>query len=163
MVTATQQSSTMAKEEFFKSAPYLSLTEGQRRWLELFIETQDANLSTRKAYGATDDAYIAMFTRKIETSPRIIAALDLYFARSPREKFLRDLQNDIAHATGVAKIEARRLYAKMVFGVDGAPSSQAESPVCKIGDIVLVDGVSHRVTAVDASGRPTDGEPCEIR
>ena len=155
---ATQ--STMSKTDFVKSAPYLSLTSGQRKWIDLFIETSDANRATREAYGASDDAYVAMFTRKIETSPRVIAALDLFYGRSPREKFLRDLQNDIARSQGVAKIEARRLYAKMVFGVDGPPSEQAESPVCKVGDIVLVDGgAKYRVTAVDANGRPTDGEP----
>jgi hypothetical protein len=156
MATATQ-SSTMSKTDFVKSAPYLTLTEGQRKWVDIFIDTSDANRATGEAYGATDDAYVAMFTRKIETSPRVIAALDLYFARSPRERFLRDLQNDIAHSTGVARIEARRLYAKMVFGVDGPPTE--EIPFCKIGDIVLVEGVKHRVTAVDASGRATDGEP----
>jgi hypothetical protein len=157
MATTTQ--STMSKEELVKSGPYLALTARQRRWLEILIDTSDANRATREAYDATDDAYVAMFTRKIETSPRIIAALDLYFARSPREKFLRDLQNDIARTKGVAKIEARRLYAKMVFGVDGPPTEEPEYSVCKVGDIVLVNGVKHRVTAVDANGRPTDGEP----
>ena len=156
MATATQ-SSTMSKEDFIKSKEYLALTEGQRKWVEIFIETSNANLSTRQAYNATDDAYIAMFTRKIETSPRIIAALDLFFARPPRERFLRDLQNDISHSTGIARLETRRLYAKVMGLVDGSPTEQVEQ--CKIGDIVLVDGVKHRVTAVDANGKPTDGEP----
>jgi hypothetical protein len=159
MATAPAAPSVMSKEMFHASKEFLALTDSQRKWLDIFIETQDANLATRKAYSASDDAYIAMFTRKTETSPRIIAALDLYYARSPRERFLRDLQNDIAHSKGVAKIEARRLYAKMVFGVDGPPTEEVEHPVCKINDIVLVDGVKHRVTSVDASGRPTDGEP----
>jgi hypothetical protein len=154
------QSSTMSKTELFHALKeFLALTSGQRKWIDLFIETSDGNRATREAYGATDDAYVAMFTRKIETSPRIIAALDLYYARSPRERFLRDLQNDIARSKGIAKVEARRLYAKMVFGVDGAPTEEVvEHPVCKIGDIVLVDGVKHRVTAVDANGRATDGD-----
>jgi hypothetical protein len=149
----------IAKADFANSAAYLALTARQRRWIDVFIETSDANRATREAYGATDDTYVAMFTRKTETSPRIIAALDLFFDRSPREKFLRDLQNDIAHSKGVAKIEARRLYAKMVFGVDGTPSNEIVNSDCKIGDIVLVNGVKHRVTAVDENGRPTDGEP----
>ena len=125
-MATTTQSSTMAKTDFVKSVQYLALTEGQRKWVDIFIETSNANLSTRQAYNATDDAYIAMFTRKIETSPRIIAALDLFFARTPRERFLRDLQNDIAHSTGVAKIEARRLYAK-ITGIDGLPTDETEA------------------------------------
>ena len=158
MATVTQNPD-VNQEQFCTSKEYLALTTRQRRWIDLFVHNSDANRATREAYGATDDAYVAMFTRKIETSPRIIAALDLYFDRSPRERFLRDLQNDIAHAKGIAKIEARRLYARMVFGVDG--SACEEDPVCKIDDIVLVDGVKHRVTALDASGRPTEGEPLQ--
>ena len=58
------QSSTMSKETFHASREFLALTSGQRKWVDIFIETSDANLATRKAYGANDDAYIAMFTRK---------------------------------------------------------------------------------------------------
>lgn len=159
MGTATQ--STMTKETFHASREFLALTEGQRKWVDIFVETADANRATREAYGATDEVYIVMFTRKIETSPRVIAALDAYYGRSPKERFLRDLQNDIARSTGIAKIEARRLFAKMVFGVDGPPPEEGQHPACKVGDIVLVDGVKHRVTAVDASGRATDGEPLQ--
>jgi hypothetical protein len=122
---ATTIQSTMSKEALHASKEYLSLTSGQKRWIDAFVETSDANRATREAYGASDDAYIAMFTRKIESSPRIIAALDLFYGRSPKEKFLRDLQNDISRSKGIAKIEARRLYAKMVFGVDGSPSEES--------------------------------------
>ena len=159
MATATQ--STMAKTDFVKSAPYLALTECQRKWVDIFIETSDANLATRNAYGAKDDAYVAMFTRKTETSLRIIAALDLYFARSPREKFLRDLQNDIAHSKGVAKIEARRLYAKMVFGVDGPPTEEAEHRF-KVGDICVQSGQKFRVTSIDANGQPLTADEVNL-
>jgi len=158
MATATQ-SSTMSKELFHASREFLSLTEKQMVWVDVLISSQDAALATRTAYGdQTDEPYRAMLCRKVETSPRVIAALDLFYGRSPRERFVRDLQNDIARSKGIAKIEARRLYAKMVFGVDGQPTEEVEHPVCKIGDIVLVEGVQHRVTAVDASGRPTDGD-----
>jgi hypothetical protein len=157
MATAERREGVIATAEFHASKEFLALTDGQRKWIDVFIETSDANLATREAYGTNDDAYIAMFTRKIESSPRVIAALDLYFARSPRDRFLRDLQNDIAHSTGIARIEARRLYAR-ITGLD-APNAETEQPVCKIGDVVLVEGVKHRVTATDANGRPTEGEP----
>ena len=151
--------SVMSKETFHASKEYLAVTDKQKVWLDVFIDSQDAALATSTAYGAqTDSAYRAMLTRKVESSPRVLAALDLFYGRTPREKFLRDLQNDIAHSKGIAKIEARRLYAK-VTGIDGSPTEEIEHLVCKIGDIVLVDGVKHRVTAVDASGKPTDGEP----
>jgi hypothetical protein len=156
MATAPAAPSVMSKESFHVSKEFSALTDKQRVWVDSFVDTQDAGQATCIAYGNhTDPAYRAMLCRKIETSPRVLAALDLFYGRSPKEKFLRDLQNDIARAKGVAKIEARRLFAK-VAGLDGP---EPEHPVCKIGDIVLVDGVKHRVTAVDANGRPTDGEP----
>jgi hypothetical protein len=155
MTTATQ--STMSKEAFHVSREYLSLTSGQRRWVDIFIETSDANRATCEAYNATEDGYRAMFTRKIETSPRIIAALDLFFARTPREKFLRDLQNDIARSKGVARVEARRLYAKMVFGVDG--SSSAEARQFSVGDIATLDGKQYRVTAIHQDGSVSEADP----
>jgi hypothetical protein len=58
-----------------------------------------------------------MFTRKLETNPRILAALDLYFARSEREKLLRDLEHDIPRLEGVALIEAYRLRVRLA-GLD---------------------------------------------
>src|SRR5579872_6958615 len=155
MATATQ--STISKEVFHSSKEYLSLTSGQKRWIDAFVETLDANLSTRKAYGASDDAYVAMFTRKIETSPRILAALDLFFVRSPREKFLRDLQNDIARSTGVARIEARRLYAKMAFGVGGSPSADAQR--FNVGDIATLAGKQYRITALHEDGSVSEADP----
>ncbi len=149
----------MSKETFNASREFLSLTSGQRKWANIFIETSDAHRATREAYGASDDAYVAMLTRKIETSPRIIAALDLFYARTPREKFLRDLENDIRNSTGIARIEARRLYAK-VTGLDASSVGElSASPKARVGDIVLVDGKTFTVTAVDANGNPTDGEP----
>jgi hypothetical protein len=158
MATATQ--STMSKQTFHLSKEFLAVTEKQRVWVDAFVDSRDAAQATRIAYGAkTDSAYRAMLTRKIETSPRILAALDLYYARSPREKFLRDLQLDIEHSKGIAKIEGCRLYAKVTGLVDDSPTAEAEHLVCKIGDVVLVDGVKHRVTAVDENGRPTEGDP----
>ena len=149
---ATAVPSLMPKETFHASKEYLSLTSGQRKWVDIFIKTSDANRATREAYGATDDSYVAMFTKKIETSPRIIAALDLCFARSPRERFLRDLQNDIARSTGIARIEARRLFAK-VAGLDGLPSAEPDRRF-NVGDICIQDGKKYRVTSIDADGQP---------
>jgi hypothetical protein len=154
----------ITQAEFHASSEHLALTAQQKVWVDYFVETADAKAATRKAYetpsGPKGAGYIAMFTEKLETSPRILAALDLFYGRSPRERFLRDLQLDIRHAKGVAKIEARHLYAKVAFGVDGALPAEPETEArFKVGDIVLVDGVKHRVTAVDASGKPTDGDP----
>jgi predicted signal transduction protein with EAL and GGDEF domain len=158
MAIAIQNHGVITLEELHVSKEFLALTERQGAWIDSFLQSQDAGQATRIAYGDhTDPVYRAMLTRKIETSARVLAALDLFYGRSAKEKFLRDLQLDINRAKGVARIEARRLFAK-VAGLDGSPS-EPEHAVCNVGDIVLVDGVQHRVTAVDENGRPTDGEP----
>lgn len=146
----------MTKEAFHASKEYLSLTPRQRVWVDTFIDSQSAPLATKTAYGdKTDEGYRSMLTKKVETSVRVIAALDLFYGRSPREKFIRDLEMNIQNSEGIAKIEGQKLLAKVL----GLISSDAEQPACSVGDVVLVDGVKHRVTAVDSNGRPTEGEP----
>lgn len=161
METATQQ--PMSIEAFHALSEYLALTEGQKKWVDIFIETPDANLATRKAYGATDAAYVAMLTRKIETSPRIIAALDRYLGRTPRERFLRDLELDIKHAKGMGRAELRRLQAQ-ILGFDatdaelGAPTGER----FKVGDLCVQNGRTYRITAIDPeTGRPLTADEIE--
>jgi hypothetical protein len=93
-----------------------------------------------------------MFTRKIESSTNVIGALDFFYQRSPREKFLRDLENDIRRATGVARIEGLKLYAR----VTGLDVSAPEKPKFSVGDVVIVDGQRRCVLAVDSNGFPTE-------
>jgi hypothetical protein len=127
MESATQN--TMSHEEFVKTREFLALTENQRRWCLSFIETGDAVLALMRAYPQCKDkgqAYISMFAKKTESSPNVIAALDVYFQRSDREKFLRDLAADIKTSTGIAKIEGMRLLAKMKFGISGLEAPGAE-------------------------------------
>jgi len=93
MPTATHNPMTI--EDFHATKEFLALTERQRKWVDVFIETADANHATLEAYNATDSVYRAMLCRKVETSPRVIAALDLFYGRSPKEKFPRDLELEI--------------------------------------------------------------------
>lgn len=154
-MTATAALSTMTQEEFHASREWKALTEGQKRWVSLFIETQDAKRATAEAYESDDEAYIAMFTRKIESSPNVISALDTFYQRSERDKFIRDLRLNIQNSEGIAKIQGQRLLAQILRLVD----SDVEQPKVGVGDTVLVDGKQFTVTAVDAQGKPTDGEP----
>jgi hypothetical protein len=151
MATATE---TMSKEAFQASKEYLALTEKQRVWVDAFVDSQDAGQATVLAYGDNpDSAYRAMLTRKVETSPRVIAALDLFYGRSPKEKFIRDLQLDIARAKGVARVEGRRLYARVTGLIDSAPDAAVEHRF-NVGDICIQDGRKYRVTSIDAHGHP---------
>jgi hypothetical protein len=170
MQAATQSAMTM--EAFRASQEFKALTQKQQKWVNLFVETQDGGLATREAYGdETSPEYRSMLTRKIETSPRMLAALDLYFQRTPRDRFVRDLENDVRRAKGVAKIQARRLLGQALGLIDGSfgdiDAGTVEGPEMradqirgmKIGSIVRVDGASYRVSKVDADGRPLEGDP----
>lgn len=150
---------TMTMESFHTSHEFLSLTPKQRVWIKSFIASQDARHATVAAYGAeTTEEYRAMLTAKVESSPRVIAALDAFYQRSPRERFLRDLERDIKHSDGIAKVEAQKLFAK-VAGFVSDSNAKPESQPVHIGDVVLVNGSKFRVTAIDANGSPTDGDP----
>jgi hypothetical protein len=113
----------MAKEDFRKSREFLALTQKQQAWVESFLDSQNASFATRTAYGATDDTYVAMFTRKLETSPRIIAALNLFYGRSPKDAFLSELERTIQHEKGPAKVSAMQLLARLKF------NDKSETPV----------------------------------
>jgi len=170
MATPAPQKGAITIAEFHSSKEFLTLTEGQRRWVDSFTESQDAGQSTRAAYRVSDDSYCAMLTSKIQSSRRVMDALDLFYGRSPKEKFLRDLQIDIAHAKGIAKIEGRRLYAKVTGLVDGssdpeAPDAASETSPANffVGQLVTQRdeaGILHtgRVLAIDANGKPTQIE-----
>jgi hypothetical protein len=155
MASAAIQS-TMTTEEFHSSKEWKSLTEGQKRWVTGVIDHGDARRATAEAYASDDPTYVSMFTRKIESSANVIAALDVFYKRTERERFIRDLRLNISQSDGIAKIESQKLLARILGLVGG---SESEQLVCKVGDVVLANGVKHRVTAVDANGRPTDGEP----
>lgn len=162
------EKSTMNKETFHASSQYRALTEKQRTWVDSFADFQDAALATQAAYGVAGTPYAAMLSRKIETSPRVIAALDFYFARTPRDRFIRDLQYDIRRSKGIARIEAQRLYAKFVFGDAVAADGESSSVRFHVGQRVTQrdsqTGELHIgvVKSVDPNGRPTQIEAINV-
>jgi hypothetical protein len=136
MASAAIQS-TMTKEAFHSTQSYLALTTRQRAWVDTFIDSQDAAMATKTAYGDNrDESYRAMLTRKVETSSKVIAALDVFYQRSEKDRFVRDLRLNIQNSTGIARVESQKLLAKVL----GLVSSDVEQPVCKVGDIVLQNG-----------------------
>jgi hypothetical protein len=160
----------LALETFHATKEFLSLTAQQRAWVDAFIELLDAREATRRAYGDVGERYVAMTTRRIELSKRVIAALDVFYARTPREKFIRDLELTMAHAkTATERADARALYAKIALGFGGLSNSadsgndgqEARTPArFKVGDIAIrADKTKLRITAVDEQGRVTDAEP----
>jgi hypothetical protein len=161
-MASTAIRTTMTLSEFHASRQWKSLTEGQKRWVSGVIEHGDAKRATAEAYKSDDEAYIAMFTRKIESSPNVTAALDAFYQRSERDKFIRDLRLNIQNSEGIAKIEAQKLLAR-ILGLD-APAIDCTTsakpiktkPPFEVGDRVIQNSKTYIVRAVSADGWPTD-------
>jgi hypothetical protein len=156
------QNQAMSKEEFQKSKEYLALTPRQRTWLTTLIETSDIAQATRVAYGTQNDAYEAMLTRKIESSPRVIAALNLFYGRSEKEVFLSELDRTIAALQLKARLQFSRDSENPVEpGKESEPTSSAPARRYAVNELVEQAGHVGRVVAVDLKGRPTQIE--EVR
>jgi hypothetical protein len=181
MATAARQietASPMPWETFTRSARYTGLTFKRRVWLTAFLATNDATWAGSMAFDAKSPRNAKIVGNECKRSLPIREALAEYAGKSEREVFLESLKDTIRRAEpgSVAQTKAQALYARMKFGLelemDGRPPRAEESEtraasvaeaaktfVAKVGDIVLVNGVKHRVTAVDENGKPTDGEP----
>ena len=155
---------TMSLETLHASPEYKVLTDAQKRYVDAFVESQDAPRSLEAAYGSdSTPQYRSMLLRKIQTSPRVLAALDHFYSRSEREKFLRDLALDVTRAKGVGRAELRRLQAH-ILGFD-ATDVELGTPTAerfRVGDICVQNGRSYRVSSIDAeTGRPLTADEVE--
>lgn len=155
MDTATQ--TAISRVEYEKLAAFRRLTQKQKAWVIAFLESQDAAHSTEVAYGVANSPYASMLCRKIETSPNVVEFLDAALQRTAKQRLLFHLENVIRRSSGIAKVEAMKMFAK-VSGLD-SETPEPEQPACKVGDVVLADGVKCRVTEVGPTGKPIAGEP----
>jgi hypothetical protein len=161
----------MTLAELHLTKEYGSLTDKQRAWVDALIETQSAMEATRRVYGDSGNRYVALRARQIEGSRIITAVLDTFYARTPREKFIRDLERVLAHSTsGFERAGARSLYAEMVFDLSDSsknadPDSsgqKAEAPArFNVGDICVQNCRKYRVTSVDENGKPLTADEVE--
>jgi hypothetical protein len=66
--------------EFHASREYRALTDRQRRWVDIVVFENDPELATREAFNVTsNDAYAKLLQGKLETSPRVRAAIHLFY------------------------------------------------------------------------------------
>jgi hypothetical protein len=155
--------------ELQASTEYLACTPKMQVWLTTLIQSNfDYKLATVKAFNCKNLRQAHIFSYAVRKWPVIRAALNLYLGRSEQDVFLADLQETIRRAPkgSVAQVRAQALYARLKFGVstpDSEPEPEAETGTSparfSVGDTCQVDGKPYRITAVDANGRPTSGEP----
>ncbi|MGA8036729.1 MAG: hypothetical protein WB985_12240 [Candidatus Acidiferrales bacterium] len=169
----------MSWEAFTGTPDYLALTPPMRAWVKLFVEHGDANAATVAAY--PDSATPRVLTYKIQSSGRVINALNKYFGIDDKQAFLNELRHTIRKSKGTAKVEAQKLYAQLAFGVPEEPESGAKNPddprsntLARVNaepqsqeaaktpgarrktEVMLVDGLKRRPIAWDADGEPTE-------
>jgi hypothetical protein len=154
MATATE-SAAVTQKEFHDSAEYRSLTQKQMRWIDTLLESGDPTRATCFVYAVENGPYASMLTGKLQSSPRIIAALNLFYGRSPKECFLLDLERTIASESGPAKVAAMRMYSRLKFGDE----SENPEPSETTERIVIQNGARFRITAT----RIGDAESTESR
>jgi hypothetical protein len=161
MVVETANTGVMSLAEFQATREFLALTAKQRDWFTAYVETGDARLATERAY---ESKAPNLLTFQVQANARIVAALNRFFGVSPRDAFLKELSRTIQKESGMAKVHAQRLYAKLVFAAEesfdqASSKHDAEpSPKFAVGDICTQRGTKFRVTEVDSSGRPLAAE-----
>jgi hypothetical protein len=164
--TATAEKMVITMGELRESREFKALTDKQKIWLTTYLETSDMKLATSKSYGdKTAPEYRSMLAAKILSSPRIKAALDLVYARSPRERFLRDLESDCRRLKGTARVEAQKLFAR-ISGFDPQPAGadDVETETCP-DPRVPADALEvwcDRVTGVVIGFRSADGTAVKL-
>ena len=94
-----------------------------RAWVKLFVEHGDANAATVAAY--PDSATPRVLTYKIQSSGRVINALNKYFGIDNKQAFLNELRHTIRKSKGTAKVEAQKLYAQLLRSGSRKSLSQA--------------------------------------
>jgi|HubBroStandDraft_1064217.scaffolds.fasta_scaffold241636_2 hypothetical protein len=164
MATEPQNPRVITPAEFHASREYRTLTDRQRKWVDIVVTSNDPERATAEAFGATaNDAYAKMLQGKLETSPRVRAAIHLFYGYTEREVFLQDLKTDLRRSRpgSIARTKFAAMYAKLAFGADPEdpeiPAAESEPTTDKsgtdlaqqfpIGSVIVQDGRKYRVVA----------------
>jgi hypothetical protein len=169
---------TLPLEDLEKTLAFQGLTRKQKLLIQSYIGNGgDKVLATQQAYD-TSSPEIARKNSYIHFSnARVIAVLNLWLGKSEREILIDMVEEQLRRAPKgstagmklTAQLAALRLGIPAEKEESDEPESKPESVSAsvavdsriKVGDVITADGRKFRVTAVDASGRATEGEPLE--
>jgi hypothetical protein len=164
------------------SQEYITCSAKMQVWLtELVTNGFKYTDATVAAFDCKDRESARVFSYAVRNWPKIRAALNLYLGKSEREILLDKVRAALrnAEAGGIAEQRLLAQEERLLFG-GTLPAEDDETPKPKapamgspsdvqifprrvsIGDIVLYDGVKHKVTKVDENGQPTEGDPIEM-
>jgi hypothetical protein len=171
VATATQPI-PVAWDSLQNTKPWQALTDQQQRWCIAFIAYGgDPVKATALSYNCASPKNAVSLSYEIRRHKNVITFLDLYRVLTQgapsREEQIAGALEMIREVPAYEQVKARRLLAQLTGFVreDDDLEPKVSQPVeasparCKVGDIVLVEDVKYRVTGVDETGKPTDGEP----
>jgi hypothetical protein len=165
---------------FADSPEFRALTTQLRIFTVAYLASGDALFATRTSHNCKPTALRQIAYKNLHRAS-VIAAVNKFRGRTEKDVFIGQVEDTVASSSGIAKIQALRLLAKLKFGLTdeaetpqpepaqpkpprrkSAPASQlsVEAPVkvFKIGDKVTQDGKLYRVTEVDAVGKILNAE-----
>jgi hypothetical protein len=156
-------------ETFEQGQRYKSLTLKQRVWLIAYMVSGSTLWAALMAYRCKSVENARVLGYELKKNHGIQQALAEFTGKSERDIFIEELKDTLrcTPKNSTAHSKAQALYARLMFGVEpeAAEPVEVRDPaepkpfVARVGDIVLVSGLKHRVTAIDENGRPTDAEP----
>lgn len=151
-------------ERFQTSQNFLSLSEKQRLWLSIYLETGDFVFATSSAYKCASREIAKVMSYRVRRSPKIRRALAEFKGdtRDPRADLIETVERHLA-ASEPGSCAAQRLLGQLErLKLGGAPEVEpAPEPKSTgrprtrfaIGDIVVQSGQKYRVTEVDSNGK----------
>jgi hypothetical protein len=167
----------MTPSQLSQTAEFRQLSPKMATWVLSYVQnyldtgTFDPLVATNAAYKCSTEGNARTFGFQLLANAKINRTLNRFFGYTPEQAFREQVEKAIyKRKISVAQVQALKLFADVNgFGSDSLPKSNGYVPIAeresgpeprfKAGDIVLVDGVKHHVTKVDANGRATEGEP----
>jgi hypothetical protein len=169
-----QGAPTMDWTRFQTSECFLTLSQKQRMWLSIYVDTGDAWFATQLAYQCKTPEIAKRLSFKVKRSPKIRRALAEFRGdtRDPRADLIEKVERNLVAAEPGSVAAQRLLFQLERLKLTVEPVAPDPKPepkrlgrprktIFKIGDICVQRGQKFRVTAVDDAGQPTEAVEVE--
>jgi hypothetical protein len=132
MTTQTQERLSLA--DLTLTSEYKLLTIRQQTFVSEYIRsgvesgTYDTLFAVTRSYRPKNAEVASVMAAQVMGNSKVKDVLDLHFGRTEKDAFLRELKKTIQHSTGIAKVRAQAIYARLAFGYDEPGDDAPEAP-----------------------------------
>jgi hypothetical protein len=170
MAETTQQSKGLGLNELQKTAAWGTLTPKQARFVSEYVRTgatgsYDAVSAARATYKCSSERNLSNMAAEALANPKVRAVLARHFGTSDRQLLIEDLEKAAATSTGIAKVQALALLARLKLNLNDEPQRDQQTdetydgPRIRVGEhFTQEDGHTYRATSVDERGKPLTAE-----